>query len=679
MSQSIRGFNAVAVVLLAFAIVAAFLSFRAGEAASGPHGPQALAVGGGKVWIADGESLLVSDRDGHVLQEYPFAKLGVESIGSINAVDDERMLIATRGNLTLRLLDGEGRLLRTIPLHFPGGLDKQASHTLWFAGTPVDGEGHFRIAVATGGNHAVALFDDEGRFLAQTAEHLYRYTNGIWYANEGWWTTDTNRYILRRLALNTLEQTEQIRLDRDNAQRYLGAAVASRGAPGKLGQPLGTVFRLQAGMTVGRVVDVFSDGREIEYPLPVNAEPMDMVWLGNELLVADGRSTTIQRFNAAREALGEFGDFSLRQRFRKTAERRAAAEEWHMNWLYGASGCLIAALICVVLARRTPKELREAHPALPVPGWRTQLRLAAPSIVASVAFLGFAAVLGVYAAPLIEWAKHQHVFPPAILIAVMQIAMVSPFIAFLVWSIRQARRKSKLPEFEPLYNLGALVWLNDNRMWRELCWEGEHPVEVIQTFVPDFGYLLLTNQRLLHFRQGSSPQPDAAWERANVLSAEFSEDAPTAIRKWGSGKWVAFAYLTIDTGEGGAVIYRVISRCTAARICAQLGGSPIDTPIALREQQRTGEFSKPWMQILCAALVPGLGQWMQRRNTAALIFFLIAAAVFTFMIFPLAMVLISGSADVCPSIERKYAFAWGYLSLAASIDAWLMAGRDIQR
>lgn len=686
MPQGIRGFNAVAVILLACAIAGAFLSFRAGEEASHTLGPQALAVVGGRVWIADGESLLVADRDGHVLQEYSFAALGVENVGSINTVDDQRMLIASRGSLTLRLLDGEARLLRTIPLRFPSGLDKQQNHTLWLASTPADATGHFRIAVATGGNHAVALFDDEGRFLARTTDHLYRYTNGIWYADEGWWTTDTNHYTLRRLALDTLEPTGQIQLGGDHAQRYLGAAIASRGAPDRLGkEPLGTLFRLQNGMTVGRVVDMFPDGQEIAYPLPANAEPMDLVWLGNELLVAEGAFGNIRRFDASRWALDEFGDFALRQRFKKIAERRAAAEEAHRAWLYGAGGCLVGALICVALARRTPKALLEAHPALPLPDWKTQLRLVAPWTWPSLSLLAFAALLGAYAAPVIEpvikWAQHQRELPPAILVSMVQIAIVSTIVAAMLaifaWAVRQVRRQSCLVEFEPLYNLGALVWLKRNRVWRELCRNDERPLEVIQTFVPNLGYLLLTNQRLLHFRQGSAPQPEAAWERGNIVSAKVGEEPPGAVKKWDAAKLSAFAHLSIDTGEDQAVIYRILSRCTATRICSHLDGIPVHPPTPDKAAQGGKEIGKPWQQTFCSALIPGLGQWMQRRTGTALSLFLAAACIFTFMLFPLAMTLINGSADVCPSVAWKYAKVWGFLSLMSAFDAWSMARRNI--
>lgn len=366
------------------------------------------------------------------------------------------------------------------------------------------------------------------------------------------------------------------------------------------------------------------------------------------------------------------------------------AEEAHRAWLYGAGGCLVGALICVALARSTPKALREAHPALPLPDWETQLRLVAPWAWPSLSLLVFAVLLGAYAAPVIEpvieWARHQRELPPAILVSMIQIAIVSitvaAILAALAWNASKAQRQSKLAKFEPLYNLGALVWLKRSRAWRDLCRDDEHPLEVIQTFVPHPGYLLLTNQRLLHFRQGSAPQPDDAWEYGNIVSAKVGEEPPDAVKKWNAAKLSAFAHLSIDAGEYQAVIYRILSRCTATRICSNLCGIPAhpptpDKPAPDKAAQDGKEIGKPWQQTLCAALVPGLGQWMQRRTGTALSLFLAAACILTFMLFPLAMTLINGSADVCPSVEWKYAKVWGFLSLISALDAWSMARQNI--
>ena len=59
----------------------------------------------------------------------------------------------------------------------------------------------------------------------------------------------------------------------------------------------------------------------------------------------------------------------------------------------------------------------------------------------------------------------------------------------------------------------------------------------------------------------------------------------------------------------------------------------------------------------------------QSRSTA------VAGAIATYMLFPLVMTLINGNADVCPSVERRYFFTWGLVSVAATLDAWIQSRR----
>ncbi|MFA7243424.1 MAG: hypothetical protein WC091_25235 [Sulfuricellaceae bacterium] len=677
MDSRTQSLNIFAVLLLACSIACVAMSFLASNEALLSQGPQALAVVGDKVWIANQDSLLVTDSSGHVLLEHPFVTLGIESIGSINVVDEKQVLIASRGSTTLRLLRADdAHLLRDIALQFPGGFGKQASLTLWLATSPVGSARHFDIAVATGGDHAVVLFDDSGRFLARTKEGMYRFTNGIWYSEESWWTTDTNRFALRKLKRDTLEQIETIQLGSRNAQRYLGAAIASRGAPDEHGKkPLSTLFRLKNGMTIGRTVDVFADGTEIEYPMPADAEPLDMIWLGNELLVAENAAGNILRFDQARHSKGEFGDAALKERFHKSHERRIAGERNYVIWLIVAVCSFVVALLLVAVMQRTPKAVLEVHPGLPMPDWGVRLRLTAITGWPLFSMLACLLLLNAFAtSTLKEWLHAQNHFPPGMLFSLIQIAFFGACIPAIIWNNGRIRRQSRQPEFEPLFNLSALAWLKGNRNWREICRAKEAPIEVVRTFTPNMGFLLLTNQRLLHFRHGNaSVPPDAAWERSEIVSVELLEDLPDS----GGSKFSPLAYLKITTGDSLAVTYRVISFCTATRVCLHLSGEspsapqmPTNIPLGSRE------FGKPWQQTVCSALVPGLGQWMQRRNFAAILFFILAATLFTFYIWPLVWVLATGFSDVCWNNIKQRASLWIVMIFISALDAWQMARHD---
>ena len=41
----------------------------------------------------------------------------------------------------------------------------------------------------------------EARFLARTGADTYQFTNGLWWVDDALWTTDTNRFELKRLFL----------------------------------------------------------------------------------------------------------------------------------------------------------------------------------------------------------------------------------------------------------------------------------------------------------------------------------------------------------------------------------------------------------------------------------------------------------------------------------------------
>lgn len=356
------------VLLLAVVLLCVFMSIRASNDSAHSLGPQALGVVGHEVWIADERGLLVTDSQGEIRWQRAHATLGVKSISTIVAVDNERVLIASRDDNRLKLVSvADAHLLRDIPLQFPADLVNGARHVLWIATRPMGDAGNFEIAVATGGDHTVLRFSDEGIFLARTKKGLYRFTNGIWFADGGWWTTDTNRFYLRKLDPETLKQTEEIQLSDHLPQSFLGQAVASHGAATTNGgPPLATVGRFQNNMINGRVVDIFQDASEREYPLPDAAEPMDLGWLDNELLVVEGSAGTVLHFNQTRQTLGEFGGKDLHERFAQSRHNRVSGKHAHFMWLFAAVLSFLAALSLLLLARRMTAMEREAQPALPI-------------------------------------------------------------------------------------------------------------------------------------------------------------------------------------------------------------------------------------------------------------------------------------------------------------------------
>jgi hypothetical protein len=173
-----------------------------------------------------------------------------------------QVLLSSRGDRDWQLVDRASLVrLRTIRPQWPADIAKLPLRAVHLAVSP-----HGDIAAATGGGHTVLLFDREGRLLARTPQDTYRFTNGLWWSPEGWWTTDTNRFVLRLLDANTLAVKRDMQLARSPVDHpYLGEAIASQGQPipGTTQRPLATLSRLGSLMETGHLVDVFPDGSQL--------------------------------------------------------------------------------------------------------------------------------------------------------------------------------------------------------------------------------------------------------------------------------------------------------------------------------------------------------------------------------------------------------------------------------
>lgn len=650
------------------------MSIRASNDAAHSLGPQALGVVGHEVWIADERGLLATDSQGEIRWQRAHAELGVKGVSTILAVDHDRVLIASRDDALLKLVSAaDARLLRDIPLQFPADMANRASHVLWMATRPVGDAGNFEIAVATGGDHMVLRFSDEGKFLARTKEGLYRFTNGIWFADGGWWTTDTNRFYLRKLDPETLAQTEEIRLSDDQPQRFLGEAVASHGeAAGNGAQPLATICRFQGNMINGRVVDVFQDASERDYPLPGDAEPMDLGWLDNQLLVLEGSTGTVLHFNPMRQALGEFGGDRLHERFEESRQPRASGKRAHFIWLLAALLCFLLAVAFLVLARRTTDVERVAQPALPVPDIATVLRLAIIAAWPQLLLLTMPVMMRLFAHDLPNWFpllfRKTHNMPLAWSFWIVAVAM------FGVWSARRVSRQMRDPKFEPLHNYFALRWLHTSRDWRMAVRQGETPREVIACRGPKAGILLLTSERLIFFRRGiSTAAPDASWERSKIVGAKFDEsDGAQGWRRL--KRLIVGPHLAVDLRDGTRMVFRIAPVCTARRMAALIDGVPAPQGKSSMSHAAIGksEVGTVHLQVLAAALLPGLGQWMQRRNARALAFFIYAMIIFVFLMLPVAWALVARFTDVSRNTINAALLIWIALCTISATETWMM-------
>ena len=199
-----RTLKALAVACLAIAIGAVLGSVQATLRSGALQGPQALLVTpAAEVWLGVDHDLWRITAQGQLRDVTPVAAIGLPGApANLVRVPGAGVVATVRGDPILYFLDtATARVTRTLLPQWPADL---ASHGKRAINLAFDAQG--RLAVATGGGDAVALFDAEGRFLARTPPGTYQFTNGLWWNEAGLWTTDTNRYTLRLLDRETMQE-----------------------------------------------------------------------------------------------------------------------------------------------------------------------------------------------------------------------------------------------------------------------------------------------------------------------------------------------------------------------------------------------------------------------------------------------------------------------------------------
>src|SRR5437763_1240676 len=276
---SAQRMRTVAAVLLLLALVGIALTLAANHKWVGIQGPGALqAVADDTVWVGVDDELWVLDRQGRRTGVRNVRDLGFsESISNIVLAPGNEALLTSRGDRDWQVVSRFSLArVRSIRPQWPEDIAKLPLNAVHLAISP-DGD----IAAATGGGHTVLLFDRDGRLLARTPPDTYRFTNGLWWPPEGWWTTDTNRFALRLLDPRTLQVRRTVQLAAEpGGTPFLGEAIASRGnpKPGGTQRPLATVSRLGTLMEPGHAVDVFPDGSQVLFNLDTLTSLRDMTW-----------------------------------------------------------------------------------------------------------------------------------------------------------------------------------------------------------------------------------------------------------------------------------------------------------------------------------------------------------------------------------------------------------------
>lgn len=324
MWHSARAMQAAAAGLLALALAGIAATFYANARWVAIQGPVTLqAVDKETLWLGVDDDLWIMDSLGHRNGQRNARELGFTgAVSNMALAPGNQVLLSSRVDRDWQLVDrATFQRTRTIRPQWPDDIAGLPLNAVHLAVSP---EGD--IAASTGGGHAVLLFDGEGRLLARTAPDTYRFTNGLWWSAEGWWTTDTNRSALHLLDEKTLAVKRTVRLQNVTAATgALGEAVPSQGGPqtGGTQRPLATVTRLGHRMEPGHAVDVFPDGSEAAFNLDTIAQLRDIAWFDQHLLIVDGHNFEVRRFDADRIEVQPFGDVQVRAALAGLREDRA--------------------------------------------------------------------------------------------------------------------------------------------------------------------------------------------------------------------------------------------------------------------------------------------------------------------------------------------------------------------
>ena len=638
-TPTLKRLRTVAVILLALAIGCSALALWARQRQNLVQGPWGLAVlPGGQIWLSVDDQLWRLDTEGRRQQQVSAAQAGLPRAAAILMPHPDGYLAAwSRFSAKLHLLAADdARPVTTLTPQWPDDLARHGDNAIHFAFAP-DG----RVAIATGGGHTVALFDAHGRYLARSPAGTFRFTNGLWWADGGWWCTDTNRWALVRLDDARLTETQRVKLKnpqsgwplldllqdlQGSSWRFLGMAAASRGAVVDGQKPLGMVERLANDMERGHIVDVWPDGSQRAYPIPEGQSALEaraLAWLDDTLLVVNGQDFTIRRYSADRGQLADWGDAEVRS---DLAQRHATFESWH-RWYHASLAVAVALfLLGLIAALRARRLERRAKLAQYAPDLPANKKLGIPSMQAIAprpqAPLPADGKLGIPGMPMLSnnelvsrrmratwpvflmagvisaWptglkiftksAHSEHLPFAAVLLSALSLAAL----AWLTWWWVMRRLARTLANDEPFANAPALQKLARPGLFWPLRQPGELPRETLMLRESNrWSWLVLTNQRLLVFR---SDVFNTRLQRSVPHGAVRAQLVPLEQMPWWQ-RWlyqmvVSQGRLRLALADGSVIAGAVLCVQAARRLVTSINQPAVPTAFGVGDVPRETPF-----------------------------------------------------------------------------------------
>ncbi|MFC5500132.1 hypothetical protein ACFPOE_21495 [Caenimonas terrae] len=687
---SAAAWRGIAVALLALALAAIGAMHYASQRMIAIQGPGAMqAMGDQALWLSVNEELWVLDAAGSRIARKTAADLGLAAaVSNIVPAPDGQALLTSREDTSWQVVKrADLSRVRTIRPKWPPQFEGHASGAIHVAVSP-----QWDIAVATGGGHAVLLFDGEGNFKGRTAPGLYRFTNGLWHSPEGWWTTDTNSFKLRLLDTRTLALKQTIDL-RDTTLPYafLGELAASGGAPQALTQqpPVATVSRVGALMEPGHVVDIFPDGSQAVYNREPIAVVRDIAWFNGDLLVIDGAKYQLARYSARREELPRFGDPAVNAELDAMLERRQYWSQLSSRYVFLPAATLLLLGMAAygrsktvarqqVIAQRPPYLVGTPAITRGQAAWQWAWVVALPYLLRLAFVFAVLSWWPRFALPRLAAAGLVHGFWGALLSKWLLLWL--PLVAWMALERRRHDMLSANPAREAILNRRAVAWLGRYDDFDAIALPNEQPRETVLLLGWRPRWLLVTNQRLLLF--AASPRERrlvSQWPRNSV--AEVARQAPPADRwltRW-RRRWLHRRVNLYVRFKDGSVLQGFAASQVAARRVLQLLEALTAAGRARAVAPAARQSGRRWHEVIASAALPGLGQLLQDRFASGAVLLTAAGLLLMGVVGPVLWAASGPKMDVSPAARLAGALWWLLLAGTAALDAWYFSAARRRR
>ena len=461
-------------LMLVLALGCAALAIHAGAQKANHWGPRILEQSAaGDVWFVYDQTLLIARPDGVLRHRVSLAALSLP--GPVNAIvplpspdGSTRMLVGVIKHPEWLVMNGEGKIIERLS---PTGVDVPFHETFHLAAAP-DG----RIAMSTGGDHRVLLFDVRGKYLAQTAPGLLRFANGLWYENAQWWVVDTNHRQVRILNGATLKPESTVATPYAGGNRFPSLARRSKVERGAI-----TLSVMKNNMQHGLVMDINQSGELLRtYRTPTKRpQPADFLWLENELLVTESDGFALHLFDQSGGFLKTWGDKNIQSALQEAYREQVLWGELLLGAQVGAVSLGLLAIFAYFWWKRLQQRLPEHNQSNMRPGLGTPSVSRWEELVATLLlFWPFYLTILLLIVLLEILGPRMRVFiglltaalqqlPTAWLMPVLSgllIAITVAAMGLVVLTIRIVHKRMKQPRFEAVLSARALRWFNNSKL-----------------------------------------------------------------------------------------------------------------------------------------------------------------------------------------------------------------------